>query len=143
MPGLIGPTFPIAHKIVLRTVPATGELIGYFEVLGALRIGGLIADGPPNIRLENIYVADVFGKTDRSAEYSIDSAKFDATDWKTVGLNIGDRDALTAYVTEAQKPLKALWQKREAELTAAERAFAPSCLARFLTTIGLKRAPPS
>jgi hypothetical protein len=126
-----------------ETVPATGELIGYFEVLGALRTGGLIADGLPNNRVENVYVADVFEKTDRSAEYSIDSAKFDATDWKTVGLNIGDRDALTAHVTEGQKPLKALWQKREAELTAAERAFRPSCLARFLTTIGLERAPPS
>jgi hypothetical protein len=142
LPGLTGPAIPIAHKIVIRTVPATGQLIGYFEVLGTLRVGGLIAEGRPNNPLEHIYVADVFGKTDRSAEYSIDAKKFDVTNWKTVGLDLGDRNAVATYITTAQQPLKVLWQKREAELTARERARRPCFLSRFLAAIGLKKTPP-
>jgi hypothetical protein len=139
LPGLRGPDIPIAHKIVLRTVPATGQLIGYFEALGTLRVGGLIAAGPPN-PLEFIYVADVFGRSDRSPEFSIDARTFEATDWSTVGLGGGDRDAVMTYITAAQEPLKAVWKKREADLTAAERGHRPCVLERLLIAIGIKKS---
>jgi hypothetical protein len=40
LPGLEGPPVAFGHKIVLRSVPRTGDLIAYVEILGVLRIGG-------------------------------------------------------------------------------------------------------
>jgi hypothetical protein len=118
--GLSGPDIPISHKIVLRTVPRTGQLIGYFEVLGVLRVGGLVGQGVPGSTLEHLYVADVFGKIERSQDYSIDPATFDATDWKAVGVDCNDVQALQLRLQHAQAPLHEIWQKREAELTARD-----------------------
>jgi hypothetical protein len=156
LPGLRGPAIPIANKIVLRTVPRTGQLIGYFEVLGALRIGGLIAEGDRlNQVLEHIYVADVFRKADRSAEFSIDAETFDQTNWLTIGLGLADDpQAIVAHLLEAQEPLKALWQKREAELVggeagrargeavAAKRATSPCLFQRVLAALCWVRPRP-
>jgi len=118
LPGLRGPEIPIAHKIVLRTVPTTGQLIGYFEVLGVVRVGGLIAEGRPGDLLEEIYVADVFAKSDRSSDHRIDAETFDTTDWKNTGLDCNDTERLQKCLYEAQAPLHAFWQKREAKLAA-------------------------
>jgi hypothetical protein len=148
LPGLQGPPIPIGHKIILRTVPRTGQLIGYFEVLGALRVGGLIAEGPRNQVLEHIYAADVFEKSDRSSEFSIDAPTFDQTNWNTIGLGLTDETAaIMARLLQAQESLTALWQKREAELTAADQAatepLAATCfLQRLLVALGWARATP-
>jgi hypothetical protein len=118
LPGLQGPDIPISHRIVLRSVSATGQLIGYLEILGALRIGGLLATGGSRTKaIEFIYVADVFAKTDRSSEFSIDSAAFESVDWNTIGLGYIDADmeALREHIRQSQAPLQRVWEEREAE----------------------------
>jgi hypothetical protein len=102
-------------------VPASGLLIGYVEILGTLRVGGILAKGPPSSLEEHIYVADVLAKTERTVEFSIDSAEFDGTDWSSVGLGTdAPPDALQKYATEAQAPLVKQKQERDAALIAAE-----------------------
>lgn len=118
LPGLDGPTIPVSHKIVLRNVPSTGDLIGYLEVLGTLRIGGLLAQGAPGSPLlEHIYALDVFGKKDRSSEFGIDSAKFDSVDWRKIGLGLESVEELRTRLQDAQLPLQERWAEREAQLT--------------------------
>lgn len=46
LPGLVGLDIPLGNKIVARSVPSTGGLTAYAEVLGVLKIGGLFAVGP-------------------------------------------------------------------------------------------------
>lgn len=45
LPGLVGPDVSFGHKVVLRSIPSTGQLIAYAEVLGVLRIGGVYGKG--------------------------------------------------------------------------------------------------
>ncbi|KAI95196.1 hypothetical protein T281_06870 [Rhodomicrobium udaipurense JA643] len=100
LPGLVGPEISLSNKIVVRSVPSTGELIGYVEILGMLQIGGIFASaGGPAVEIEHIYVHDVIGKRDRSAEYSIDKNVFDRQNWRTVGRGptLQDADALKAH----------------------------------------------
>ncbi len=98
LPGLAGPEIPIGHKIVIRSIPATGKLIAYVEILGLLKVGGIFADaGGPVDLLEHVYVYDVLGKIDRSAEFSIESAEFDRQDWTGVGLGPTDVQALKEH----------------------------------------------
>jgi hypothetical protein len=110
LPGLSGPDIDLSHKIILRTVPATGLLIGYLEILGTLRVGGIVAQGAPGSELEYIYVADVLTKRDRSGEFSIDPKAFDATDWKTIGLGLSDVAEIKTYIENAQIPLQKRWE---------------------------------
>jgi hypothetical protein len=102
LPGLRGPDVAIGHKLVLRSVPATGKLIAYVEILGVLRVGGVFAatDGPSEL-IEHIYVYDVTRKEDRSGEFSIDSIEFDRQDWRTVGLGTADSERLRDYFRTA------------------------------------------
>lgn len=96
-PGLVGPEVPIGHKIVLRSNPATRQLIAYVEILGVLRVGGLLGEGGDR-PVEYIYVYDVFGRADRTEEFSIDDVAFAAVkDWRTIGLGPGDKDALIGH----------------------------------------------
>jgi hypothetical protein len=104
LPGLRGPDVPIEHKIIVRSVPHTGELIAYVEILGILKIGGLFAAaGGPVELIEHIYAYDVMNKADRSGEFSIDGAEFDRQVWKKIGLGptVDDADKLKAYYAEA------------------------------------------
>jgi hypothetical protein len=116
LPGLFGPSIALSHRLVLRTVPATGHLIGYIEILGLLRIGGIIAEGPVGRKMEHIYVADPFAKSDRSSEFSIDAGVFDATNWRTIGIGPAERAGVIAYVEAAQKPLQDHWESRVKQL---------------------------
>jgi len=60
LPGLEGPTIKLGHKIVVRSIPHTGELIAYVEILNILKVGGLLAKAkPPCEPLELIYVYDL------------------------------------------------------------------------------------
>lgn len=102
LPGLNGPEIPLGHKIIVRSVPDTGELIAYMEILGVLKIGGVLAQSPlPAHEIEYIYAHDVLGKADRSAEFAIDAATFDAQDWRTVGLGPADADRLREHFKSA------------------------------------------
>jgi hypothetical protein len=112
LPGLTGPEVPFSHRIVLRTVPATGELIGYIEILGTLRIGGVLAVGDPGQELEHIYVADPYGRADRSTDFSINGEEFDAVNWRTVGVGPSDIAGVQSYITAAQAPLQKRWEER-------------------------------
>lgn len=103
LPGLKGPDIALSNKVIVRAVPSTGKLIGYVEILGMLQIGGIFAGGgAKGFAVEHIYVHDVLGKKDRSAEYAIDPAIFDRQDWRTVGLGptVGDGPALEAHFSE-------------------------------------------
>jgi hypothetical protein len=93
--------------------------VGYVEVLGALRVGGILAEIQPPSRLEEyIYVADVFGKIDRSAEFTVDGATFDNTNWRSVGLGLTDAPsgALRQYVIDSQAPLIERKKQRDAAI---------------------------
>ncbi len=43
LPGLTGPDIPLGHRIVIRSVPHSGDMIAFVEVMGILRVGGLFA----------------------------------------------------------------------------------------------------
>lgn len=102
LPGLRGPQIDLCHKLIVRSVPTTGELIAYVEILGMLKIGGLFAKSPnPGYRIEHIYVLDVLQRKERSAEFSIDGAEFDRQNWHTVGLGPSDSQALRDHFKNA------------------------------------------
>lgn len=87
LPGLSGPDVEFGHKIVVRAVPSSGELIAYVELLGILKVGGVFAKAKaPTCSLEHIYAYDLKDKVDLSNEYSIDSTIFDHQDWHSVGV---------------------------------------------------------
>lgn len=98
VPGLKGPDVPIGHKILTRSIPSTGQLIAYVEILGILKVGGVFAEaGGPTELLESIYAYDVIANANRSAEFSIDSSEFEAQDWKSIGLGPSDAEELRAH----------------------------------------------
>ena len=113
LPGLLGPKIDIGHKLIVRSVPTTGELIAYVEILGVLKVGGLFAKSPkPGYELEHLYVYDVPAKCDRTGEFSIDRQEFDRQDWETIGLGPTDASALRAYFQEALEVFVAHYQQR-------------------------------
>ena len=119
LPGLRGPEVPIAHQVVLRTVPKKGLLIGYVQILDALRVGGILVDKKaPSSLEEHIYVDDVFGpRRDRTDEFAINGEVFDATDWWSIGLGIdAPLDELKNYVLGAMTPLIERKKLREEKL---------------------------
>ena len=102
LPGLLGPDVPIGHKIIVRSVPSTGELITYVEILGILKVGGVLATAQPScIPLEYIYAYDVVGRRDVSADFSVDASIFEKQMWREVGLGPTDAEALQEYFREA------------------------------------------
>lgn len=102
LPGLRGPNIGLGHKIVTRSVPHTGELIAYLEILGIVKVGGVFARSPtPAMQLEHIYALDLLSKTDRSDEYSIDAVEFEQQNWSQVGLGPTDAAALRAHFSDA------------------------------------------
>lgn len=102
LPGLIGPKIDLSHKLIVRSVPAKGELIAYVEILGILKIGGLFAKSPnPGYELEHIYAYDLMQKTDRSNEYSINAKEFDRQDWLSVGLGPTEAESLRDHFKNA------------------------------------------
>jgi hypothetical protein len=114
LPGLEGPDIKLGHKIVVRTVSGTGELVAYVEILGILRIGGVIAKLEKGQAMGHIYAYDLLEKKDRSAEFSINSDKFNAQRWDKVGLTPNEAPALKAYFLEALKILAELYYSRPA-----------------------------
>ncbi len=111
LPGLRGPQIDLGHKIVIRTIPSTGNLIAFVEILGTLRIGGLLAKGPIGTSCEHIYVYDISEETDRSKEFSIDAAVFDNQDWLTVGLGPTDVSELKCHFEQGLHRLAAHYYK--------------------------------
>lgn len=102
LPSLQGPDLPLGHKIVVRSIPSTGELIAYVELLGVLKIGGVFAQAtPPSLALEHIYSYDVLGRREISDSFSIDAVTFERQNWKTVGLSPADAEALREHFREA------------------------------------------
>lgn len=98
LPGLQGPEIPLGHKIVVRSIPASGELIAYVEILGVLKVGGIFADaGGPAVLVEHLYVYDVLNQLDRSGEFSIDPTDFEHLDWRAVGLGPTDAEGLREH----------------------------------------------
>ncbi|MGC2087057.1 MAG: HNH endonuclease [Bradyrhizobium sp.] len=113
LPGLDGPNIALGHKIVVRSVPRTGEMIAYVEVMGVLRIGGLFAAaGGPSDLIEHIYVYDLDGQADRSSEFSVNQREFEQQDWRTVGLGPADAEDLRAHYSGAMETLVAHYHKR-------------------------------
>ncbi|BCG98699.1 hypothetical protein MesoLj131b_06990 [Mesorhizobium sp. 131-2-5] len=110
LPGLKGPDVPLGHKIIVRSVPSTGQLIAYVEILGIMKIGGLFADaGGPAILIEHIHAYDVLGRRDRSQEFSIDPFEFERTNWKTVGIGPSEAEKLRDHFRQA---LESVFVKR-------------------------------
>jgi len=104
LPGLTGPDVPLGHKLIVRSVPKSGKLIAYVEILEVLRIGGVFAEAPPPaMALEHIHVYDVLGRRERSKEFNIDVNEFEAQDWPSVGLSLADAEALRAHHAEEMK----------------------------------------
>lgn len=102
LPGLNGPQIDLGNKIIMRSIPSTGELIAYVEILGILKIGGVFAQSPPpSIAIEYIYVHDLLQKLDRSNEYSINDNEFISQNWHTIGLGTSDAEALRNHFKSA------------------------------------------
>lgn len=102
LPGLRGPKIDLGNKIIVRSVPSTGELIAYVELLGVLKVGGVFAKSPPPaIALEYIYAHDLLEKRDRSNEFSIDDAAFTRQNWQAVGLGPSDAGMLRDHFRSA------------------------------------------
>jgi hypothetical protein len=102
LPGLRGPQIDLGHKLIVRSVPATGELIAYVEILGVLKIGGVFAKSPaPARQLEHMYIYDLTGKCDRTSEFSIDPAQFAMQNWMTIGLGPADARPLRDHFQKA------------------------------------------
>ncbi|WP_159731614.1 HNH endonuclease [Methylosinus sp. Ce-a6] len=115
LPGLVGPRIDLGHKIVVRSIPRTGELVAYVEILGALKVGGVIAKAPaPSDAIELVYAYDLEAGKDRSAEFSIDAGAFERVDWTTVGLGPCDVDALRDHFAGILKHLEAVYHRRSA-----------------------------
>jgi HNH endonuclease len=106
LPGLHGPEIELGHKIVMRAVPASGQLIAYVELFSTLKMGGVIAEGGPGHFDEFIYAFDVRSTIDRSDKFSIDAAEFDSQVWSSVGLGCEDPKAFNAYLTKCLKHLE-------------------------------------
>ena len=95
LPALAGPDIQLGHKIIIRSVPRTGEMIAYVEIMGILRVGGLFASaGGPSELIEHVYAYDLVQQRDRSAEFSIDANEFERQDWRAAGLGPTDAVAL-------------------------------------------------
>jgi hypothetical protein len=116
LPGLHGPQIDLGHKIIVRSVPSSGELIAYIEILGVLRIGGLFAIGAPGCVLEHMYVYDLLQRADRSSEFSIDPAEFDPQDWRSIGLGPTDVAALKDHFDEVLNSLAEIYYRQTATL---------------------------
>lgn len=102
LPSLQGPDVPLGHKIIVRSVPSTGELIAYVEILGILKVGGLFAKAPaPCAALEHIYAYDILGRQDVSGSFSVDTGIFEQQNWKTVGLGPADAEQLREHFGSA------------------------------------------
>lgn len=113
LPGLQGPQIDLGHKLIIKSVPATGELIAYVEILGVLKIGGVFAKSTvPAIPLEQIYVYDLTAKCDRTKEFSIDPEQFDVQDWRAIGLGPGDATALREHFKNASEVFAAHYRMR-------------------------------
>lgn len=122
LPGLQGPQVDYCNKIVVRSVPQTGELIGYVELLGTFRIGGIFAatKNIPTALIEHIYVHDPFKVKDRSAEFSIDPIVFEMVDWRTVGLGPVKQDA-----AELKEAIQAAGERLAEKYMAREKGGDP------------------
>jgi hypothetical protein len=98
LPGLVGPDVSFGHKVLLRSVPSTGQIIAYVEVLGVLRIGGVYGMGIRGEPLvEHFYIYDLDTRRDRSSEFHVDSATFDGKDWASFGVAPFELDSLTRH----------------------------------------------
>jgi hypothetical protein len=113
LPALRGPDIDLGHKIVIRSVPATGELIAYVEILGILRVGGIFARAPaPSMALEQIYAYDLASQKDRSAEFSIEKGEFERQQWQTVGLGPTEYQALRKHFKGALNVFVTYYRQR-------------------------------
>lgn len=102
LPGLQGPDVPLGHKIIVRSVPTTGQLIAYVEILGLVKVGGVFAKAsPPSAALEHIYAYDVLGRREISDTFSIDPDIFEHQNWETVGLGVTDAELVRKHFGEA------------------------------------------
>ena len=103
LPGLEGPAVPFGHRVVLRSVPRTGELVAYVEILGVLRIGGVYGKAKPGPApwVGHVCVYDLDQQRDRSAEFRVDPAAFDVQDWAALGLAPSERERLLAHYERA------------------------------------------
>lgn len=128
LPGLRGPDIPLGHKIIVRSVPKSGQLIAYVEILGVLRVGGLFADaGGPAVLVEHIYAYDVLGKRDRSDEFTIDASEFERQDWKQTGLAPTEGEQLRTLMAEAiQATFETRYRSRFAEESSGQEVVGKS-----------------
>lgn len=117
LPGLVGPDIPFGHRIIVRSVPNTGELIAYVEILGVLRVGGVFArSGGPSQLIEHIYVYDLNDQMDRSHEFSVVASVFELQDWATIGLGPADAGALGNHLlTRAEDVFGTVYRNRFSE----------------------------
>lgn len=100
LPGLVGPAIPIGHKIIIRSVPKTGELIAYVEIMGVLKVGGIFAKGSLGTLVEHVYAFDLVTQKDRSNEFYILPAEFENQVWKNQGISPHKPDGLKDYIID-------------------------------------------
>jgi hypothetical protein len=114
LPGLRGPDIGLGHKLVVRSIRSTGELIAYVELLGVVQIGGLFAKASrlPATEIEHIYAYDLIQQADRSREFSIDREVFRKQNWDEVGLAPTETQALRDHYRDALTVLERFYRDR-------------------------------
>jgi hypothetical protein len=112
LPGLEGPDIELGHKIVVRSVPSTGELIAYVEILGALKVGGLYGRMKPGHLIEHIYAYDLLERKDRSSEFAIDAKTFDTKSWRMAGFGLSDAKTIRDCILKEQRRLEDIYRRR-------------------------------
>ena len=114
--GLTGPHVELPHMLFLRSIPKKRLLVGYIEVFGLLRLGGILAS---NYRQQTrrLYVADPMAVTDLSDRFILDDQAFYAMDWEkipTAGRQF--RHEVTPSLEASLAVLKRVWEQRENDL---------------------------
>jgi hypothetical protein len=116
-PGLNGPNLELGHVIVLRLVPSTGELVAFVQILGVLKLAGVLGKARAGRRgFTQIYAYDVEGGREVTSQYSIEATAFDAHDWANIGIDMKDAEAARAEVEKVLEVVRRAYVRRTSTL---------------------------
>jgi len=112
--GIIGPDPDMGHVLVLRLLPATGEVVAFIQILGVLKLAGVIGTAKASARgFQQIYAFDVLGGREVTDVYSIDASMFDAQDWRNMGASAVDAVDARTRVEKALETVKRVFEQRQ------------------------------
>lgn len=114
-PGLEELSSPLSHVLVLKSVPSRKILVGYVEVLGTLKVGGVLVSNYES-DIEFVYAANPFDPSNISSDCKVDGTKFGNVPWPNNGYEFGatNKSAILDGLKQAAKALQHEFNRREA-----------------------------